>query len=127
MLSGTLPSPSHFVKGRVMTTRKRLARASSVTLALLMTTGIAALPAEAFEPAATADAVNEIVAGPYDAWGLREHLRQTQPDTFGGLYGAGDGSLIITAIPGHGDRVVEARAAFDAKQIGINGRVTPAA
>jgi hypothetical protein len=106
-----------------MTKRTRLARASAVALALLMTSGVMAVPANA---APSPDAVQETLAGPYDAWGLREYLRQTQPDTFGGLYGAGDGSLIITATPGNAATVTGARAAFDAKQTGVNARTAPA-
>jgi hypothetical protein len=52
--------------------------------------------------------------GPYDTWGLRESLRQTQGGVFGGLYTAGDGSLVVTATRGHGSTVAASKAAFEA-------------
>jgi len=52
--------------------------------------------------------------GPYDAWGLRESLRQTRGDVFGGLYADGDGTLVVTAPRGNGPVVAASKAAFDA-------------
>jgi hypothetical protein len=76
-------------------------------------------PAAAASPPGPANA-------PYDAWGLREHLRQTSPDTFGGLYTADGGTLVITAVRGHGAAMANAKSAFDAKRVAGTGRAMAA-
>ena len=52
-------------------------------------------------------------AGPYDAWGAREHLLGEVPAEFGGLFYEQPGHLVVLAVPDGDAEVVAALEAFD--------------
>lgn len=64
---------------------------------------------------------------PFDGWGLRESLRKTQGDAFGGLYAEG-GNLILAATGGSGPAVSASAAAFakdSARTAGLTRAAAP--
>lgn len=50
---------------------------------------------------------------PYDAWGLSVHLARFANESFGGLYGDGEGGIVIAHVEGAREAVERSKAGFD--------------
>ena len=81
--------------------------------------GAAVLTGPVLVPAAPAPAAPPGEVSVYDAWGLRESLRQSNGGTFAGLYAADDGSLVLATTKGNAPAVEASKAAFERRRAGL--------
>lgn len=86
-----------------------LAAAALVVMAPLVASG----PAAAAPDTASDTALAAPTPLPYDSWGLRESLRQSHGDAFGGLYFDDKGALVLAATPGSTSTLTASMTAFE--------------